>query len=272
MSSRARRKSGAGRSPPADSISRAKKERQRSAAAPSYALPCALLFIAVFLLYAGSYRYPLVFDDKMINPLELPILAKYCFTLSARCLSYTTLGLTYFAAGLDDLFWFRFGNVLCHALAALACFVFLDRLFDAVRRSAPGGVAAYTPAAGRLLAFCGAVLFAADPVAVYGVAYLIQRSIVMATMFSLFSLAAFVRALTDGDRRWLWLSVGLYIGALFSKEHAVMLPAIALAIALLLDKRSIGSPRDRAALIAVIAAALGLVLLRRRRSPPVDEQ
>lgn len=263
MSRRVRRAGGAGRSPAADPVSRPNKPRP--AAAPSYALPCALLFIGVFLLYAGSYRHPLVFDDKMLNPLELPELAKYCLRLQPRCLSYSTLGLTYFAAGLD-LFWFRFGNVLCHALAALACFVFLDRLFDAVRRGATAGVAPYSPATGRLLAFCGAVLFAADPVAVYGVAYLIQRSIVMATMFSLLSLAAFVRALMDGDRRWLWLSVLLYIGALFSKEHAVMLPALALAIALLLDKRGIGSRLDRMALIAAIAAVGALMIYKVRGS------
>jgi tetratricopeptide (TPR) repeat protein len=154
--------------------------------------------------------------------------------------------------------------VLCHALTALACFVFLDRLFGAVRLGASAGAAPYSPATGRLLAFCGAVLFAAHPVAVYGVAYLIQRSIVMATMFALLSLAAFVRALTQDDRRALWLSVVLYIAALFSKEHAVMLPAIALAIALLLDKRSIGSQRDRIVLIAAVAAAGALMIYKVR--------
>jgi tetratricopeptide (TPR) repeat protein len=226
-------------------VARSKRRKQRSQAsvaaiaaapAPSYVLPCALLVVGVFLLYVGSYRYPLVFDDKLINPVQLPGLAASCAALATRCVAYTTFGLTYLAAGLD-LFWFRFGNVLCHALASLACFLFFDRLFDAARRRSPDGVEEHSGARYRLLAFCGAVLFAVHPVTVYGVAYLTQRSTIMATLFSLLSLTAFVRALSDDSRRWLWLSALLYVAALLSKEHAIMVPAVALAIAVLLGKR-----------------------------------
>ena len=234
-----------------------------SAAAPAraYALPCMLLVIGMFLLYAGSYRYPLVFDDRLINPVQLPGLTTSCATLDNRCLSYSTFGLTYLAAGLD-LFWFRVGNVLLHALAALACFLFLDRLFDAVRRQSPDSAEENTPARHRLLAFCGAALFAVHPVTVYGVAYLTQRSIVMATLFSLLALTTFVRALTESNRRWLWLSVLLYVAALFSKEHAIMLPAVALAIAVLLGKQPFASRWERAVLIVAVVGAGALITFK----------
>lgn len=232
-----------------------------SAPFPGFALPGALMFAGVFLLYAGSYHYPLVFDDRLINRIQLPDMAAACMALKIRCLSDSTFGLSYLTAGFN-LFWFRAGNVLCHALATLACFLFLDRLFEAALRGRSDGAGEFSPARGRLLAFCGALLFAVHPVTVYGIAYLIQRSIVMATLFSLLSLAAFVHALSGGGRRWLWLSVLLYGAALWSKEHAVMLPAVAIAIAVLLGKRVPGSRLERLALLMVIVGAGVLMALK----------
>ena len=231
----------------------------------SYLTACLILVVGIFLLYAGSYHYPPVFDDKVLNPVDLPALTTFCAPPSLRCLSYTSFGLTYMAAGLDP-FWFHAGNVLCHALTVLACFIFLDRLFDAVHRQTP---AACPPRQSRLLAFCGAVLFAAHPAAVYGVAYMTQRSIVMATLFSLLSLTAFICALSAPRHPWRWmgLTVLLYAAALLSKEHAVMLPAVALCIAVLLGKRLPGPGRERQILVAavvVVASILAIILFSRR--------
>lgn len=69
-----------------------------SVRARSYALPCTLLFLGVFLLYAGAYRYPLIFDDQLINPVQLTEYVASCAKLAVRCLSYSTFGLTYLAA------------------------------------------------------------------------------------------------------------------------------------------------------------------------------
>jgi regulator of sirC expression with transglutaminase-like and TPR domain len=226
----------------------------------AYVIAGALMVVGVFLLYAGSYRNPLVFDDGIIASILRQDAAGACAPLGRRCLPYLTFGLTYLGAG-ADLFWLRFGNVLCHAAAALACFFFLDRLFDAVRRTGPPHAEESFPRQDHLLAFCGALLFAVHPVTVYGVAYLSQRSVVMATLFSLLGLGAFARALALGDRRWLWLSVLLYVMAVFSKEHAVMLPAVAAAMAVLLGKRLPGSRLDWAALAAVALCAAAAVTL-----------
>ena len=226
----------------------------------AYGIAGTLMAVGVFLLYAGSYRNPLVFDDGIIESILRQDAAGACAPLGRRCLPYLTFALTYLAAG-ADLFWLRFGNVMCHAMAALACFFFLDRLFDAVRRAGPSRTEENAPRRDRLLAFCGALLFAVHPVTVYGVAYLSQRSVVMATLFSLLSLGAFARALALGHRRWLWLSALLYVMAVFSKEHAVMLPAVAAAMAVLVGKRPPGSRLDWAALATVALCAAAAVTL-----------
>ncbi len=252
----------------------AKRKKQRTeaasanvAAAPpvararSYALPCALLVIGVFLLYTGSYRFPMVFDDRLFNPVELPDMAAACGVLRTRCLTYMSWGLTYLAVGLD-LFWFRVGNVLCHALVALALFFFLDELFEAVRQQSPENAGEDLRAKNRLLAFCGAVLFAVHPATVYGVAYLVQRGTVMATLFSLLALAAFVRALAGKGRHWLWVSALSCVAAFLSKEHAMMLPAIAFAIALLLGKRIFGSWLERLVLAGAVIIVAAIIIDR----------
>ena len=50
----------------------------------------------------------------------------------------------------------------------------------------------------RLAAFAGAALFAVHPVAVYGAGYLMQRSIVVATLFALLALLLFLRGMRTG--------------------------------------------------------------------------
>lgn len=227
--------------------------------AVSYVLPCSLLMAGLFLLYAGAYRYPLVFDDGFLNPVQLPDFASACATFANRCVAYTTFGLTYLAAGLD-LTWFRIGNVLIHAMTALALYCFLDRLFQAVRQQA--GEGGSFAASDRLLAYCGAVLFAVHPVTVYAVAYLAQRSTLMATLFSLLALTAFVRAMQGGGRRWLWASLLLYVIALWSKEHVVMVPAVAAAIAVLLRGRIAGTRIEKVALAMAIAAVIAFMTFR----------
>src|SRR5262249_40825850 len=82
-----------------------------------------------------------------------------------------------------------------------------------------------------LAAFAGAALFAVHPVAVYGAGYLVQRSILLATLFSVLSLLMFLRGLRSG-RVSDALGAGLlYAVAVLSKEHAILLPAAAAAFA-----------------------------------------
>ena len=63
--------------------------------------------------------------------------------------------------------------------------------------------------AGRT-AFFAALIFALHPIAVYGTAYLTQRSIVMATLLCLLSLHAFLEGYRLRRPAWMLASVFLY--------------------------------------------------------------
>jgi tetratricopeptide (TPR) repeat protein len=206
-----------------------------------------VLLLAAFVLYGGSLRYPLVFDDATLA--DAAVLRSYSAMppeLQLRWLSKLTFGWIHAVAGMD-WYWQRVLNVALHAGTAAALFGFLARLFGA----AIGEQGARWPA------FYGAMLFLVHPAAVYGVAYLIERSIVLAALFSLLGLRCFLEGLLRRSAVWYLGAAACYFLAVSSKEHAVMLPAAAAALAVLLRGRSI-SLRQLAAPAAIVGAiALG---------------
>ncbi|AOE83566.1 tetratricopeptide repeat protein [Pseudomonas sp. TCU-HL1] len=74
-------------------------------------------------------------------------------------------------------------------------------------------------------AFASASLFAVHPFSALAYGYLVQRTILCATLFSILSLLAFWRGLA-GNRFELWGSAAFFAMAVLSKEHAVMIPAL----------------------------------------------
>src|SRR5262249_10984296 len=131
----------------------------------------------------------------------------------------------------------RLGNLLLHAANAVAVFVLLRDLLGAAGER--GKRAIGDPAQAGKLAFLGAALFAAHPVAVYGVGYLVQRSILMSTLFMLLMLITYLRWLISG-RNWLWIaSAFCFLLSVFSKEHSVLAPATLLLLTLVLRRPSL---------------------------------
>jgi len=100
----------------------------------------------------------------------------------------------------------------------------------------------------------GIALFALNPVAVYAVAYLAQRSIVMATLFAVLACWMFVRGLQTGKTPWLIAALASYVLAVLSKEYAVM--TAAMAVPLYIHVRRPGGRQ-----IALMAGAALLLLL-----------
>jgi hypothetical protein len=150
------------------------------APATSFAVNTLVLSAAVVFLYWSALRYPLVFDDFQLS--EYALSTHYSHAVSwfaPRWLSDASFGWIYGAFG-KAIFSQRLANLLLHATTGLVLYGFLSRLFGAVLGAAHS----------RWLALFGAAMFVLHPVAVYAVAYLIQRSIILATLFSLLPLVS----------------------------------------------------------------------------------
>lgn len=215
----------------------------------------AALVAGVLALYWGSLGNPLVFDDGQIPARILGSYLTSGLEFELRWVSSITFGWTHEAFG-KDWFWHRLENVLLHAAVVSVLFLFLRRLFSIVLHSDDADSAWY--------AFSSALLFLAHPVAVYGVAYLIQRSILMATLFGLVTLWLFLEGLVRNGRWWFVASAVAYFAAVFSKEHSVMVPAVAAALAVLVRGWPPRLLRELALPFALYAAIAALVTLKAR--------
>lgn len=213
------------------------------------------LFGAVCFVYLPFLGSPFVFDDLNFFSGDVPeVYAHSLFQFNLRWLPYASLGWT--AALFSDAVphFFHLGNVLLHAANVILLFYLLRLLTGAVianhknSRALIGG------------AWLGALVFACHPVAVYAVGYVIQRSILMATLFALLMQLAYVRALLTGQKRWLALAVGAYFLACFSKEHSVIVPMLLAALTILLsdknklDKRALWATWGAFAAIGIFVA------------------
>ena len=210
-----------------------------------------LLCAAVLLVYGLGLKNELIFDDGRLT--DGTVFGPYgnLLQLKLRMLSYGSFSWVNAFAGADMTAQRVLNAVLhlgtCWALYQLFALL-LPRIAYAEATQADPGFAASQLAALRV----GVMIFALHPVAVYAVGYLIQRSIVMATLFGVLACWAFVRGVTE--RKWLWHVVALlsYVFAVMAKEHAALMVGLALPLYVFLARPN----RRRAAAMFCIAAAL----------------
>lgn len=221
-----------------------------------------LLVLAVAVLYGQFLWNPILFDDLyffMVDDQGNQPVSAYHFSLfELRSLPYATLAWGKAWFGLE-LFHFRVENLLLHAAVVLALFSFLGTLFAAV--CGEHGKNELSP---RSAAFLAALLFALHPVATYATGYLVQRTIIMATLFCVLALWSYVHGSLRNQPFWLWMSVPLCYLAVFAKEHAVMLPAVLLALTILLHADWREKLKQRWAVFAALAAIVVLVIMLRK--------
>jgi len=195
-----------------------------------------VLILCVLGLYAGSLSAPFVFDDFTLFS-SGAALSKYghgYFDFELRWLSYASLAWTVDWLGYDRS-WLRLGNVLLHGANTIALFYLLRQLFKVTLADHD----VLFPERLSWFAFFGALIFALHPVAVYGVAYLIQRSTLMATLFMLLMLIAYLEGLMRESWRWMLIAALCYFAAVYSKEHSITAPGVALALTFLVRKPSV---------------------------------
>lgn len=217
------------------------------------ALLLAVIAAAMYVPFVGN---PLVFDDfNVINGTSFIDIA-FNFQFSPRWFPYATMAHTY-ALTEGSIPAMRWGNLILHAANVVAVFALLRELMVADTRIAEPD----RNARALVVASVGAVLFAVHPVAVYGVGYLIQRTILMATLFMLLMLITYLRWLIQGRSvLWVW-SAFWYLLSVFSKEHSVAAPAAALLLTFLFHRPSLPLVRRLVPVFAVYAAIAVCVTL-----------
>jgi tetratricopeptide (TPR) repeat protein len=167
----------------------------------------------------------------------------------------------YFTLTLTEVLWSgvvaaqRVVSLLLHIGVAL---VLYKLLLDLQRAALPAPAQADAP----LRAAIGAAAFALHPVAVYGAGYLVQRSIVMATLFGLLSAVLFLRGLRRGAHADAASAALVFWLAVLSKEHAVLLPAAVALLGLLAGASRAFVLRHVALYFAACAPAAIFVTLR----------
>lgn len=189
------------------------------------------LLAAVFLVYLPFLNNPFVFDDLNFFSWPTSSQDEQLANFGLRWIPYTTLVWTRTHFG-DAPPLFRLGNLLLHATNVLLLFFWLRQLVLLVATPAEAKRAATWGA------WLGALFFACNPVAVYATGYLIQLSILMATMFTLVMFLGYCQGVVTGQKRWLVLAVAAYFLACFSKEHCVLAPAITVALSILLRSKA----------------------------------
>ncbi len=214
-----------------------------------------LLVAATVMAYVPALRGGFVWDDDRYvteNPTltEPGGLGRIWFDVGATVQYYP---LTFTTFWIDQALWgqnplgYHVVNVVLHVLNAILFWLVLQRL------AVPG-------------AWFAAALFALHPVQVESVAWITERKNVLAGVFFLLTLLAYIRfcrlgrretpALFDG--RYYVLAVFLFAGALLSKTATCPLPAVILL--LLWWKRDRLTQRDVVPLLPLFALGIALAL------------
>ncbi|MGE0114833.1 MAG: hypothetical protein AB7T07_08100 [Steroidobacteraceae bacterium] len=189
--------------------------------------PLLLILMAVCVLYSGFLYSPVVFDDiKFFDDGSVARITQHFNLAAPRQIPYWTMAISWVWFG-NAILPLRVVSLLLHAATGISLYFFLRQ----VQQMAPLRTVAAKDTS-VLLPLMGALVFVVHPVSVYGAAYLIERTIVMATLFALWSWWCALEALKTGQQRWVWCSVGAYALSAFSKEHAVMVPLVSIVLAL----------------------------------------
>jgi len=221
----------------------------------------ALLVLAVLGVYLPGLHNGLLFDDLRLE--DGTIFQAYGSLLEPRqrMLSYGSF------VWVQEVFgegWWkqRLVNVLLHLGVVAALYALLRSLLLTARFPASFEEQAHFAASRTAALRVGVALFALNPVAVYAVAYLVQRSIVMATLFALLACWMFVRGLQTRAAAWFAGALLAYVLALLSKEYAVMTAALAVPLYVYVRRPPYKQVAQVAAAALLLVAAAVAVLWR----------
>lgn len=208
-------------------------------------------------LYWPFLGNPPVFDDwSFFSGTGFSYYATHPIGLQLRTTPYFSLAVTEVLIG--GMKAHRIVSLAFHIACALCLYKLIRDLMKAVGPSRPE-----TQTAAATCAFFGAAVFAVHPVAVYGAAYLVERTIVLATLFSLLSVVLFARGLARKSHADAVSAAIMYTLAVVCKEHSILLPAAAiLTVALVESPRRFALRHAALYLAACAPAAVYVVVLK----------
>lgn len=182
----------------------------------------AVLVATVAALYAPYVTNPPVFDDhNIITNQAAYVYAQAPFSTATRGVPYFLIGMIHVVSD-GDLTWNRWAGIVLHALVAVALYFFLFRTL--------ARLSGETSEPAKWATFCCCLWFALNPAAVYAAGYLIQRSIVMATLFAIVAINLYLRAQEQHRNADLFSAALLSGMAMMCKEHAVLVPVAAITL------------------------------------------
>jgi hypothetical protein len=215
---------------------------------------------ALLLIYLPGLGNPPLFDDEILTDGE--IFQQYrSLQMRTRMLSYGSF--VWVQALFGDGWWKqRLVNLAIHAAVVVALWAFYREILRHIEAPRDEGVAQpryhESPALGVAIGF-----FALNPVAVYGVAYLVQRSILLATLFVVLGLWLFARGVAE-KKPWMHpIALACYALAVLSKEHAILAPLIAIPVYVIVARPRARALATAGALGVLFVAATGAFLLLR---------
>jgi len=177
-------------------------------------------FIACIFLCIPFLKNPTLFDDfNIITPSKLEELRSIGFNFSPRAWVYYTFFLNHFFSG-SSLESYRITNLIIHLANCIVLFLLCketqkhsqDKYLSKDKKS-------------YLNAALVAALFAIHPIAILTQAYLVQRTILLATFFALCSTLFFMRGLRGSKISFYACTLFCFL-SLYSKENSIALPAV----------------------------------------------
>lgn len=190
---------------------------------------CAVVLAAVLGIYLPGWNNELLFDDLRLT--DGTVFGEYGSLLGfkQRLLSYGSF--VWVQDLLGEGWWKqRLVNLALHLGTVAALYALLRELLLHTRFPAEFEAQPHFGRSRTAALRVGVALFAVNPMAVYAVAYLMQRSIVMATLFAVLACWFFVRGLLSQKIYWYGLALLGYVAAVLSKEYAVMTVALAVPL------------------------------------------
>jgi Flp pilus assembly protein TadD len=237
-------------------------------------LPVLAAVLAFFVFLPAREARFVNWDDEVsfltntayrgLGPAELRWMLTTTFLGHWSPLTWVTWGFNYVAGGLDP--WgYHLGNLLLHS-ANVALLWLVARRLLAAGFAAP--IASPAIASGATIA---ALVWGLHPLRAEAVAWASARRDVLAGLFYLLAVLAYLRGVAGGagiERRWWGLSLGAFAAALSSKAIAMTLPLTLLLLDMYpLRRRDLGGwtlIREKLP-YAVLAVAAGVVALVARQ-------